>query len=72
MAICIQWFGFYLMSIIIEGRCLHNAWVAAVAKKIGECLMNFIVGESISISEIWASSSYLLFSLSFRAHSGNV
>lgn len=72
MTICVKWFSFDLVSIIVEGRCLHDTWVAAAAKKIGECLMNFVIGESLSSGEVWAFSGCLLSGLSFRTHYGNV
>ena len=68
----IKWFGFDLVSVIVERRCLHNAWVAAATEKIGERLMNLVVGESLSSGEGWAFSCCLLGRLSFWTDDGNV
>jgi len=70
--ICIKWFSFNLVSIIVEGRRLHDAWVAAAAEEVRECLMNFVVGESLASAEVWAFSGSLLGGLSFRTHYGDV
>ena len=52
MSVCILWFSFDLVSIIVKGRCYHNTWVAAATKKISECLMNIVVGEGLSLCGI--------------------
>ena len=60
------------MPVIVERRCLHDTWVPTAAKKLSECLMNVVVGESLPSGEVWAFSCCLLSGLRFWAYYGNV